>query len=114
MLAIERKNEILAILQKEQRVLVSELSRRYEVTDETIPAGIWKFGAGRVCKTHLRERCSIRIQIWICRRIREKTNRDEKQTIAALVSRTGGRRRSHYARRLIDIADDSQRAEKYE
>ena len=36
MLAIERKNEILAILQKEQRVLVSELSRRYEVTDETI------------------------------------------------------------------------------
>ncbi len=36
MLAIERKNEILAILQKEQRVLVSELSKRYEVTDETI------------------------------------------------------------------------------
>ena len=36
MLAIERKNEILAILQKEQRVLVSELSKRYDVTDETI------------------------------------------------------------------------------
>ena len=34
MLAIERKNEILAILQKEQRVLVSELSKRY--------VGIWK------------------------------------------------------------------------
>ena len=36
MLAIERKNEILSILQKEQRVLVSELSKRYDVTDETI------------------------------------------------------------------------------
>ena len=36
MLAIERKNEILSILQKEQRVLVSELSQRYRVTEETI------------------------------------------------------------------------------
>lgn len=36
MLAIERKNEILSILQKEQRVLVSELSQRYNVTEETI------------------------------------------------------------------------------
>ena len=32
MLAIERKNEILSILQKEQRVLVAELSTRYQVT----------------------------------------------------------------------------------
>ena len=36
MLAIERKNEILSILQKEQRVLVAELSTRYHVTEETI------------------------------------------------------------------------------
>lgn len=36
MLAIERKNEILSILQKEQRVLVAELSTRYQVTEETI------------------------------------------------------------------------------
>lgn len=44
MLAIERKNEILAILQKEQRVLVSELSKRYDVTDETIRRDLesWK------------------------------------------------------------------------
>ena len=36
MLAIERKNEILTILQKEHRVLVSELSQKYDVTEETI------------------------------------------------------------------------------
>ena len=36
MLAIERKNEIRSILQKEQRVLVAELSTRYQVTEETI------------------------------------------------------------------------------
>ena len=33
MLAIERKNEIVATLQKEQRVLVTELSQRYNVTE---------------------------------------------------------------------------------
>ena len=54
MLAIERKNEILAILQKEQRVLVSELSKRYEVTDETIRRDSGEAGEGRLCKKDLR------------------------------------------------------------
>ena len=36
MLAIERKNAILERLQKEQRVLVAELSLEYGVTEETI------------------------------------------------------------------------------
>lgn len=36
MLAIERRNEILEKLQKEKRVVVSELSRLYSVTEETI------------------------------------------------------------------------------
>ena len=36
MLAIERKNEILAKLRAEQRVLVSELALHYGVTEETI------------------------------------------------------------------------------
>ena len=36
MLAIERKNAILERLQKEQRVLVAELSQEYGVTEETI------------------------------------------------------------------------------
>ncbi len=36
MLAAERRNEILEILKEEGRVIVSELSRKYEVTEETI------------------------------------------------------------------------------
>ena len=53
MLAIERKNEILAILQKEQRVLVSELSKRYDVTDETIRRDLEKLESeGYVKKTY--------------------------------------------------------------
>jgi DeoR/GlpR family transcriptional regulator of sugar metabolism len=36
MLAIERRNKILAILQKESRVLVSDLSKAFNVTEETI------------------------------------------------------------------------------
>ena len=36
MLAIERRNEILERLQKEKRVVVSELSQLYQVTEETI------------------------------------------------------------------------------
>ncbi|MGB5823167.1 MAG: DeoR/GlpR family DNA-binding transcription regulator [Proteocatella sp.] len=36
MLAIERRNQILLKLQKESKVLVSDLSQTYEVTEETI------------------------------------------------------------------------------
>lgn len=36
MLAIERRNEILERLQREKRVVVSELSQHYQVTEETI------------------------------------------------------------------------------
>ena len=64
MLAIERKNEILSILQKEQRVLVAELSTRYHVTEETIRRDLEKLekegfvkktygGAVSVSYTHL-------------------------------------------------------------
>ena len=36
MLAIERRNEILEKLQAERRVVVSELSALYDVSEETI------------------------------------------------------------------------------
>lgn len=36
MLAIERRNEILEKLQAERRVVVSELSQFYKVSEETI------------------------------------------------------------------------------
>ena len=87
MLAIERKNEILAILQKEQRVLVSELSQKYDVTDETIRRDLEKLESeGYVKRTYggavLNKNTSMDMPL----RIREKTNRREKQVIARLVA----------------------------
>lgn len=55
MLAIERKNEILSILQKEQRVLVAELSTRYQVTEETIRRD-GEAGKRGLCEKDLRRR----------------------------------------------------------
>lgn len=86
MLAIERKNEILAILQKEQRVLVSELSKRYEVTDETIRRDLEKLEKeGFVKRTYGGAVLNKRKDLDMPLRIREKTNRGEKQIIAGLV-----------------------------
>ena len=87
MLAIERKNEILAILQKEQRVLVSELSQKYDVTDETIRRDLEKLESeGYVKRTYggavLNKNTSMDLPL----RIREKNNRREKQIIARLVA----------------------------
>ena len=36
MLAVERKNRILAILQTDKRVVVGELSKQFDVSEETI------------------------------------------------------------------------------
>ena len=53
MLAIERKNAILERLQKEQRVLVAELSQEYGVTEETIRRDLDKLEKeGLVKKTY--------------------------------------------------------------
>lgn len=87
MLAIERKNAILETLQKEQRVLVAELSQEYGVTEETIRRDLDKLEKeGFVKKTYggavLNENSNIEMPL----RTREKTNRKEKQTIAKLVA----------------------------
>lgn len=83
MLAIERKNEILDILQKEQRVLVSELSQRYNVTEETIRRDLEKLEKeGFVKKTYGGAVLNKSTNIDLPLRIREKTNREEKQDIA--------------------------------
>ncbi|SCP96668.1 DeoR/GlpR family DNA-binding transcription regulator [Anaerobium acetethylicum] len=87
MLAIERKNEILAILQKEQRVLVSELSQKYEVTEETIRRDLEKLEKeGFVKKTYGGAVLNTNTNIDLPLRIREKTNKKEKQIIAKMVS----------------------------
>ena len=87
MLAIARKNEILSILQKEQRVLVAELSQRYNVTEETIRRDLEKLEKeGFVKKTYggavLNKNSTLDMPL----KIREKTNRKEKQKIAQKVA----------------------------
>ncbi|HIS30069.1 MAG TPA: DeoR/GlpR transcriptional regulator [Candidatus Limivivens intestinipullorum] len=87
MLAIERKNEILSILQKEQRVLVSELSQRYNVTEETIRRDLEKLEReGFVKKTYGGAVLNKNIAVDMPLKIREKTNRREKQIIAQRVA----------------------------
>ncbi len=87
MLAIERKNEILATLQKEQRVLVSELSQKYGVTEETIRRDLEKLEKeGFVKKTYGGAVLNNNTNVDLPLRIREKTNKKEKIVIARVVS----------------------------
>lgn len=87
MLAIERKNEILAILQKEQRVLVAELSQKYNVTEETIRRDLEKLEKeGFVKKTYGGAVLNNNTNVELPLRIREKTNKKEKLIIARMVS----------------------------
>lgn len=84
MLAIERRNEILTNLQKKQSVLVSELSKQYGVTEETIRRDLEKLEMeGLVKKTYggavLKQSLSIDMPL----KIRQKTNRTEKKYIGA-------------------------------
>lgn len=86
MLAIERKSEILAILQREKSVLVAELSQKYHVTEETIRRDLDKLEKeGYIKKTYggavINENTSVEIPF----KVRERTNKKEKQIIARLV-----------------------------
>ncbi len=87
MLAIERKNEILTILQKEQRVLVSELAKKYDVTEETIRRDLEKLERdGFVKKTYGGAVLNRNTNVDLPLRIREKTNREQKQKIAEIAA----------------------------
>lgn len=86
MLAIERKGEILATLQREKSVLVAELSQKYQVTEETIRRDLDKLEKeGYVKKTYGGAVLSKNTSIEIPFKVREKTNKKEKKTIAGLV-----------------------------
>ena len=87
MLAIERKNEILEILQKEQRVLVSELAKRYDVTEETIRRDLEKLESeGYVKRTYGGAVLNQNTNVDMPLRIRENANRNEKQITAKMVA----------------------------
>ncbi|MCI8371972.1 MAG: DeoR/GlpR transcriptional regulator [Lachnospiraceae bacterium] len=89
MLAIERKSEILAILQREKSVLVAELSQKYNVTEETIRRDLDKLEKeGYVKKTYGGAVLSKNTSMEMPFKVRAKTNKQEKQTIARLVQGT--------------------------
>lgn len=86
MLAIERKAEILATLQREKSVLVAQLSQKYQVTEETIRRDLDKLEKeGYVKKTYGGAVLSKNTSVEIPFKVREKTNKKEKKAIARLV-----------------------------
>lgn len=87
MLAIERRNEILERLQIEKRVVVSELSRIYRVSEETIRRDLEKLeNDGLVTKSYggavLNEHSIFDLPF----NVRKKKRVREKQTIAHLIA----------------------------
>ena len=83
MLAIERKNEILAKLRAEQRVLVSELSAHYGVTEETIRRDLDKLEKeGYATKTYGGAIWGNSTKADLSYTIRNKTNVEAKRAIA--------------------------------
>lgn len=86
MLAIERRNEILEKLQAERRVVVSELSRIYDVSEETIRRDLEKLeNDGYAIKSYggavINENSNIDLPF----NIRKNRNVAGKQKIAELV-----------------------------
>lgn len=87
MLAIERRNEILAKLQEENKVLVSDLSRHYSVTEETIRRDLDKLEKqGLAKKTYGGAVISEGIYTDLPYNIRKETNVKHKKKIAAVVA----------------------------
>lgn len=87
MLAIERRNEILEKLQKEKRVVVSELSQFYKVSEETIRRDLEKLeNDGLVIKSYggavLNEHSIFDLPF----NVRKNKRVTEKQKIAALIA----------------------------
>ena len=87
MLAIERRNEILEKLQKEKRVVVSELSKAYGVTEETIRRDLEKLEKdGYVIKSYGGAVLNENMNIDMPFNVRKNTNVVGKQRIAELVN----------------------------
>lgn len=89
MLAIERRSEILALLESENSVLVADLSKRFDVSEETIRRDLEKLSEdGLAQKTYggavLRDSLAAEPSY----RLREKTHKTQKQLIAKKVCAT--------------------------
>ena len=87
MLAIERRNEILEKLQAERRVVVSELSQIYDVSEETIRRDLEKLvNDGYAIKSYGGAVINENVNIDLPFNIRKNRNVVGKQRIAELVS----------------------------
>ena len=87
MLAIERRNEILEKLQTDRRVVVSELSQIYEVSEETIRRDLDKLvNDGYAIKSYGGAVINENMNIDLPFNIRKKRNVFGRQRIAELVA----------------------------
>ena len=87
MLAIERKNQILTILQDEKKVVVAELSAKFGVSEETIRRDLEKLEKeGYVVKAYGGAVLNENAQKDLPSMVRRKTNIVGKQRIAELIS----------------------------
>ncbi len=89
MLALERRNEILKLIQQQHTVYVNTLSRRFGVTDETIRRDLERLEeTGSIVRTHGGAMLSSvnTTKLEQSATIRKKTNTTEKTAIAGLVA----------------------------
>lgn len=85
MLAIERRNMIISILQKESRVVVADLSKEFRVTEETIRRDLEKLEKeGFAKKTYGGAIINDSLNIDLPYVVRKKANIENKQYIAEL------------------------------
>lgn len=88
MLAIERRNVILSKLVMDGKVLVSDLAKEFEVTEETIRRDLEKLDQdGLVHKTYGGAVKTDNINLDLPFHVRKKTNVEAKQKIASLIAR---------------------------
>lgn len=86
MLAIERRNIILSILQKESRVVVGDLSKEFNVTEETIRRDLEKLEKdGFAKKTYGGAIINESLNIDLPFTVRKKANVTNKQVIADVI-----------------------------
>lgn len=86
MLAIERRNQILAKLQQESKVVVSDLSQQYNVTEETIRRDLEKLEQeGFAKKTYGGAVLNESLYAEVPYNVRKITNTSAKQRIADLI-----------------------------
>ncbi len=86
MLAIERKNQILAILQEEKKVVVTDLSKRFDVSEETIRRDLDKLEKeGYLTKAYGGAVLNDNQLLELPFIVRKKANVDAKQRIADVI-----------------------------